>query len=97
MYVERLYESYENNMSLGRPDMALDALLRGLEKYDVHYQEAVELDIVEDIDSCRAKIVDALTTVFGISEAEAYDIMELDGQAYSEKLLEYSDGIKTGE
>ncbi len=97
MYVERLYESYENNMSLGRPDMALDALLRGLEKYDVHYQEAVELDIVEDIDNCRAKIVDALTTVFGISEAEAYDIMALDGQEYSEKLLEYSDGIKTGE
>ena len=31
MYVERLYESYENNMKLGRADKALDALLRGID------------------------------------------------------------------
>lgn len=97
MYVERLYESYENNISLGRYDMALDALLRGLEKYDVHYQEAVELDIVEDIDSCRAKIVDALASVYGITEVMAYDIMTLEGQEYSSKLEEYSQGMGTGE
>ena len=91
MYVERLYESYENNYSLGRYDKALDALLRGLEKYDEHYDEAVELDIVEDIDYCREKIIIALDDVYDISEVEAYDIMELEGQEYSIALDEYCD------
>lgn len=97
MYVERLYESYENNMSMGRPDKALDALLRGLEKYDVHYAEAVELDIVEDIDLCKEKIVLALSAEFGLTEAEAYAIMELEGQAYSQALIEYSGDVEAGE
>ncbi len=91
MYVERLYESYENNYSLGRYDKALDALLRGLEKYDEHYDEAVELDIVEDIDYCREKIITALDNVYDISEKQAYEIMEFEGQEYSVILEEYCD------
>lgn len=97
MYVERLYESYENNMSMGRPDKALDALLRGLEKYDVHYEEAVELDIVEDIDLCKSKIILALSDTFGLSEEMAKEIIELEGQEYLEALLLYSDGVVIGD
>ena len=93
MYVERLYESYENNLSLNRPDKALDALLRGLEKHDVHYAEAVELGIAENIDGCKAKIVTALWDTYGISEEEAYSIIALKGQEYSTRLMEISSGI----
>lgn len=97
MYVERLYESYENNMAMNRPDKALDALLRGLEKYDEHYEEAVELNIVEDIDLCRSKILDALSTTYGLTETQAYDIMALEGQKYTQMLMEYSENLQTGE
>ena len=97
MYVERLYESYENNMKLGRPDKALDSLIRGLEKYDEHYLEAVALDIVEDIDSCKAKIIDALWNTYGLTEDDAYEIMELTGQEYSDVLSQFSESIKIGE
>ena len=90
MYVERLYESYQNNMELGRPDKALDALLRGIEKYDEHYNEAVELDIVKDIDSCREKILNALWNTYGITEDTAYQILAMDGQQYSKTLLDLS-------
>lgn len=93
MYVERLYESYENNRTLGRMDKALDALLRGLEKYDEHYAEAVELDIVKDIDSCREKILNALWNTYGITEDTAYQILAMDGQAYSKTLLDLSEKI----
>lgn len=93
MYVERLYESYENNLSLNRPDKALDALLRGLEKHDVHYAEAVELGVAEDIDGCKVKIVTALWDTYGISEEEAYSIIALKGQKYSTRLMEISSGI----
>ena len=94
MYVERLYESYENNITLERYDKALDALLRGLEKYDVHYDEAVELGIADDINVCKAKIVTALKDRYGLSEEDAYAIIELDGQDYSKKIIEICE--KTG-
>lgn len=95
MYVERLYESYENNQKLGRPDKALDALLRGIEKYDEHYDEAVELDIVKDIDSCRDKIINALWNTYGITEETAYQILAMEGQAYTKTLSEL--GAKAAE
>ena len=95
MYVERLYEYYENNMKLGRPDKALDALLRGIEKYDEHYDEAVELDIVKDIDSCRDKIINALWNTYGITEEMAYQILAMEGQEYTKTLSEL--GAKAAE
>lgn len=94
MYVERLYESYETNLKLGRFDKALDALLRGVQKYDEHYQEAVELDIVQDIDGCRAKIVTALWTTYGLTEDTAYNILAMDGQEYTQRLLDISKQIE---
>lgn len=97
MYVERLYESYGNNMALNRPDKALDALLRGLEKYDEHYEEAVKLDIAEDINGCKDKIINALWNTYGLSENQAYDIIELTGQEYTQTLLKYCEGLQTGE
>lgn len=97
MYVERLYNSYENNMAVNRPDKALDALLRGLEKYDEHYEEAVELDIVNDIDSCRDKIINALYITYGLTETQAYEIMKLSGYNYTSTLMEYSEALQTGE
>lgn len=95
MYVERLYESYENNMKLGRADKALDALLRGIQKYDEHYDEAVELDIVKDIDSCRDKIINALWNTYGITEETAYQILAMEGQEYTKTLSEL--GAKAAE
>ena len=90
MYVERLYESYQNNKVLGRKDKALDALLRGMEKYDEHYAEAVELGIVSDINGVREKITSVLWADYGITENEAYAIIALDGVEYADKLKSYS-------
>ena len=97
MYVERLYEAYENNLTLNRPDKALDALLRGIEKYDEHYEEAVELEIVKDIDFCRDKIINALWNTYGITEEGAYAILAMDGQEYSQKVKELGDKIQSVE
>ncbi|MBQ9610269.1 MAG: hypothetical protein IJV15_12595 [Lachnospiraceae bacterium] len=97
MYVERLYESYENNMKLNRPDKALDSLIRGLEKYDEHYDEAVELEIVDDINLCKSNIVEALRGTFGLSEDDAYMIMSYEGQDYIDALNAYSGIINSEE
>lgn len=98
MYVERLYESYENNMTLGRPDKALDSLLRGLEKYDEHYEEAVALGIAKDVKSVKEKIVNSLWNTYGLTEAAAYELNSLQGTEYSDALLQICDGLMpTGE
>lgn len=95
MYVERLYESYETNASLLRMDKALDSLLRGLMKYDEHYEEAQELNIVNDINYSRDKIVAALMSSYNLTEADAYAILEMDSYAYRAKLAEYA--VDTGD
>ena len=97
MYVERLYESFENNQKLGRDDKALDALVRGVEKYDEHYNEAVELEIVDDINVCRGKIILALKEYYGMSEADVYAIMKLEGQDYLDALTKYTGTKQVGE
>lgn len=89
MYVERLYESYEIDMKLGRTNKALDSLLRGLKKYDEHYAEAQELNIVQDINYSRDKIVSALLSTYGLTVDDAYAILALDSYAYRATLEQY--------
>ena len=97
MYVERLYESYENNIQLGRVDRALDALIRGVQKYDEHYEEAVELKIVNDINVCKEKIINALWNTYKMTEEDAYAFMALDGQAYTDALRSKCKELSLGE
>lgn len=90
MYVERLYESYEIDVKLGRMNKALDSLLRGLTKYDEHYAEAQELNIVQDINYSRDKIVAALLSTYGLTVDDAYAILALDSYAYRTTLEQYT-------
>lgn len=90
MYVERLYESYENNTKLNRPEKALDALLRGVDKYYEHYEEAKELDIVDDIDYSYAKITKALQEQYGITIDQAQQINAMEANDYVKVIREYT-------
>ena len=72
-------------------------MLRGLEKYDEHYEEAVELEIVDDVNYCKNQIIEALLTVYGLDEASAREIMQLTGQDYMEALNKYCKKYKVEE
>jgi hypothetical protein len=93
MYVERLYESYENNISLGRQRKALDSLLRGVQKYYDNYDEAQELDIVSDLDYSFAQIQNALETQYGITLEQAVAINELSDYEYMKTIESYTEGF----
>ncbi len=95
IYVERLYESYENNVKLGFDDKALDALLRGVDKYYQHYDEAVELGIVNDIDYSFAKIQQVLENQYGISVDKALEINHLDDDDYVLTIRSYVENNKS--
>lgn len=89
MYVERLYESYEHNMQLGFKEKALDSLLRGVSKYYEHYEEAVELNIVDDIEYSFAQIQTALLENYGITLEQALEINALEDYEYVKQIESY--------
>lgn len=86
MYVERQYEAYQNYVGMDAPDLALNALLSGLDKYDEYYADAVELDIVEDLDYAKTEIVSALYSTYGLTEADAREILALEDSEYTERI-----------
>ena len=82
MYVERLYESYLNNVELGRPEKALDSLLRGVDKYYEHFEEAKELGITSDLDYSFNQIKTVLNEQYGITVEQAIEINQLPNYDY---------------
>ena len=86
MYVERLYESYLNNIELDRPEKALDALLRGVDKYYEHYDEAEQLGITSDLDYSFNQIKEALSSQYGITVEEAVQINSLSNYEYVKQI-----------
>lgn len=92
MYVERLYESYNNNIAMGHKEKALDSLLRGVTKYYEHYEEAQELGIVNDLDYSFQQIIEALQSNYGISVEQAIAINELENLQYVQTIQAYVEG-----
>lgn len=95
MYVERQYEAYENQIKMNNPSKALNALLRGLSKYDDYYNEAVTLGVEKDLDISKAKIIDALTNNFGLSEEQAKQINLLDNDEYTKQIENITNSNQT--
>nr|MCR5634205.1 hypothetical protein [Lachnospiraceae bacterium] len=84
--VDRKYESYENYMLLGMRLEALDALLSGIRKYEEVKDYGETLQISGELGEIKAKIIDALTNEFGVSDAQAHEIIELSPLNYSRML-----------
>jgi len=82
MYVERLYESYLNNEELNRPEKALDSLLRGVDKYYEHYEEAEQLGVTSDLDYSFNQIKTMLNEKYGITVEQAVEINAMENYDY---------------
>lgn len=93
MYVERLYESYENNLRLEREEKALDALLRGVDKYYEHYDEAGKLGITKDLDYSLTRIQEVLLKRYGISVEQAVELNQLENEQYVQAVKSYIQNI----
>ena len=89
MYVERLYESYQNNIELNRQKKALDSLLRGVDKYYEYYDEAQNLGIVDDLNYSFAQVQTALQDHYGITVEQAAAINQLDSYEYVQTVDQY--------
>ncbi|MDE6432899.1 MAG: hypothetical protein K2L07_01570, partial [Lachnospiraceae bacterium] len=93
MYVERLYEAYNNNVAMGNEEKALDSLLHGVEKYYEYYEEAQELGIVSDIDYSFSQIKEVLQSRYGISIEQALDINAMENLQYVKTIDTYVENV----
>ena len=87
MFVNKQLNSYNNFFAMGDYASALDSLIKGLSRYDKYIALARQLGIHTDLDYVRKQIMAELQNVYGVSEREALELMEMtDRQDYSERI-----------
>jgi len=87
MYVQKQYNSYLSFYNIEMKEEALDALIKGIDKYDKYYENADRLGIIEDMNTVLAKIVKELNDTFGVSEEKARALSNIeDSVEYSIEL-----------
>ncbi len=87
MYVERELDSYHNCVKIGMEAEALDALLKGVDKYNRFKTDADEYGVSTDMNEVYTKIISELSESYGISEENANELVNIkDSGEYSVKL-----------
>lgn len=76
-YVTRQYESYQNYMEMDMKTEAINALVKGLARYDTYYNEANSLGVGNQMKEARAQIIQAFNDTFKISESEAVSLVAM--------------------
>lgn len=84
MYVERQYVSCQNYLKMGLRTEALNALVKGIERYDAYYNEAKELGVGDRVTEVKNSIVQALQENFRISEAEARSLAGMSNENFTQ-------------
>ena len=97
MYVKRQYDSYENYMSLNMKTEALDALIKGIDRYNTFRSTAQELGIDDKFKAEYQNIIDALQNTFKISEAQGISLADMsnsDFTNYYYRIEEYGKAVQ---
>ena len=88
-YVNIQLLSYMRYNALDMDAEALDSLLKGLRRYEKFIQYGAEIGVVEDLDYLKKQILQQLDEVFGVDEATAYSMIQLETQGeYSVQLYD---------
>ena len=97
MYVQRQYESYENYEKMNMHTEALNALVKGVDRYQTYRSEAKELGVEDKMTEVYNLIIKAFKDKFKMSETEAISLVELsklDFTSYYSKIEAYGETIK---
>lgn len=97
MYVKRQYDSYENYMSLNMKTEALDALIKGIDRYNTFHSTAQELGIDDKFKAEYQNIIDALQNTFKISEAQGISLADMSNSDFTNyylKIKEYGKAVQ---
>ena len=93
MQMRRKVASYQNYVNLDMRLEALNALISGVERYQQVLPKAEQYNVVDEVNTTYSQILGLLSTEFGVSEAEALEIISLkDNVEYTQWL----EGILNG-
>ena len=97
MYVKRQYDSYKNYMSLNMKTEALDALIKGIDRYNTFRSTAQELGIDDKFKAEYQNVIDALQNTFKISEAQGISLADMSNSDFTNyylKIKEYGKAVQ---
>lgn len=83
-YVTRQYESYQNYMEMDMKTEAINALVKGLARYDTYYNEANSLGVGNQMKEARAQIIQTFNDTFKISESEAVSLVAMSDNNFTQ-------------
>ena len=83
-YVTRQYESYQNYMEMDMKTEAINALVKGLARYDTYYNEANSLGVGNQMKESREQIIQAFNDTFKISESEAVSLVAMSDNNFTQ-------------
>ena len=83
-YVTRQYESYQNYMEMDMKTEAINALVKGLARYDTYYNEANSLGVGNQMKEARAQIIQAFNDTFKISKSEAVSLVAMSDNNFTQ-------------
>lgn len=87
MKVQQCLNAYQNYDRMKYYPEALDALLRGVKRYDANIEEATQLEVEKDMMSCRTQIISLLQSEFNMTESKAYSLLAMDKEAYQNEVV----------
>ncbi len=88
MYVNKELNSYYNYMEVSKYSEALDSLLKGLDRYDIHIAHAKELGIEKNLKTIKKQMLKELKDTYGLTEKQADAINAIEDRAkYSVKVI----------
>ena len=96
MQVQRALDSYQNYDAMNYYPDALNALIRGLQRYDANLETAKQLEIEDEVDGCKEQIVSLLQSEYGVSESQARELLSLGKAEYTSKVVEIAMKKNTG-
>ena len=96
MQVQRALDSYQNYDAMNYYPDALNALIRGLQRYDANLETAKQLEIEDEVDGCKEQIVSLLQSEYCVSESQARELLSLDKAEYTSKVVEIAMKKNTG-
>lgn len=88
MQLQRKVDSYHNYISMEMEEEALNALLRGVQKYNDMRLLAEEYEVADAFEQEYNEILNILSEGYGITEEDAIEINSLGDAAYRERVAE---------
>lgn len=86
--MQKEWNSYNNYTKMEMHLEALDSLMKGIRYYDIHKEKADALGAMGALNSLESQIAANLYDVYGLSETQAREILEIEDQAEYTKRLE---------